>query len=183
MDGKLRIKWAGCRFVTLLRSCALGWMVVLASAPAMAHEGAWSFDFWFPDTEKRIPDEVRKDAKDKLDAGKTPVGPIEVILGPDARIRARRTPALPPLGPNATCIEMYNRVTALEKLAQPERKPFFQDPATAAFLGLGLIARPAPLMLGVSAYARGAERQHVQADVARIRVLRQRMGDLRCFVR
>ena len=107
--------------------------------------------------------------------------PIEAMLGDDARTRANKREPLEPLGPYATCTELYDRVTLLMEHARPERQPFYQDPATAAFSAIGIVAAPGFYLLGASQYMRVKEGTYVKEVQHRIEILRRRLADKRCF--
>ena len=107
--------------------------------------------------------------------------PIEAMLGDDARTRMDKREPLEPLGPYATCTELYDRVTLILEHARPERQPFYQDPATAAFSAIGIVGAPGFYLLGASQYMRIKERTYVEDVQRRTEILRRRLADKRCF--
>ena len=110
------------------------------------------------------------------------IDPMELILGPDSRTRARDLGPLQPIERGASCEELYNRVTVLLDQSLRTRPGVFDDPATSLFAALGAIAPPAYLLVGVSAVAKLAEERHTQTVDQRIESLRRRMASKRCFV-
>ena len=110
------------------------------------------------------------------------IDPMELILGPDSRTRARDLGPLQPMQREASCEDLYNRVTVLLDQSVRTRPGVFDDPATSLFAALGAVAPPAYLLVGVSAIAKLAEERHAQTADQRIELLRRRMADKRCYL-
>ena len=110
------------------------------------------------------------------------IDPMELILGPDSRTRARDLGTLQPVERGASCEELYNRVTVLLDQSVRTRPGIFDDPATSLFAAIGAVAPPAYLLVGVSAVAKLAEERHAQTVDQRIEMLRRRMADKRCYL-
>lgn len=88
-----------------------------------------------------------------------------------------------PVGPDASCEELYDRASALETYTRRERPEFFDNPVNGVLSAIGTVWPQAYLLMLVPALASSAEAD-VNADAHEmLRDMRSRLAARHCFVR